>query len=90
MNDGARSGLIALLGLLVALWTLAAALALSLIEGFDYGERFNVGWRVLLLLATAASPWVVLASSGWREVGFAYGVFFIAAVVFFGACVVGA
>lgn len=90
MKDNTRHGLIALLALLDLAWAVVAFGAMMLADAFDYGDAYETWWRTLVLLAVAAAPWVVLARTGWRRVGLAYGVLLLGAVVFFGVCVVGA
>ena len=90
MHDGARRALVGLLAVLVAAWAFAAWLAVQILDAFDYGNTYDPWWRVFPLVAVVAAPWVVLARSGWRRVGLAYGVFLLGAVVFFGLCFIGA
>lgn len=90
MKERTRRALIVLLAVLVVAWGVVAAVALSLVDSFDYARTYDAWWRGLVLLAVAAAPWVVLARTGWRAVGLAYGVFLLGAALFFGVCLLGA
>ena len=72
------------------LWLLATLTAIGLVDSFDYGGRYDAGWRMAFASLVAAAPIVILVRSRGQRLLLAWGVLLAGALLLFGVCLAGA